>query len=142
MWKTELVTDINAPAQKVWDVLITPKLWVQVDPEHYKEVNYPQEKLTTGAKGKMKTEKSPAFTFKVVSVDAAKQETVTSSPIPAGALTLTKRLVPTKTGCRLEEEVVATGPFAGLFSKLFFEKQIKASLPAQHAAIKTYAESN
>jgi len=142
MWKTELITDIKAPAQKIWEFLITPDMWVQVDPEHYVSVTYPEKQLTAGTKGKMKTEKSPAFTFKVVSVDAAKQETVTSSPIPAGALTLTKRLVPTKTGCRFEEEVVATGPFAGLFSKLFFEKQIKASLPAQHAAIKTYAESN
>lgn len=141
MWKTELTTDINASAPKIWEFLTTPDMWVQVDPEHYKEVTYPQHQLTVGVKGKMKTEKSPAFTFKVVSVDTAKQETVTSSPIPAGALTLTKRLVPTQTGCRFEEEVTATGPFAGLFSKLFFEKQIKGSLPAQHAAIKAYAES-
>jgi hypothetical protein len=127
--------------KKIWEFLVTPDMWVQVDPEHYKTVSYSQKQLTAGTKGKMKTEKSPAFTFKVVSVDAAKQETVTSSPIPAGALTLTKRLVPTKTGTRFEEEVVATGPFAGLFSKIFFEKQIKGSLPAQHQAIKTYAEA-
>ncbi len=141
MWKTELTTAINAPAQKIWEFLITPEMWVQVDPEHYKEVTYPQQQLTVGVKGKMKTEKSPAFTFKVVSVDTAKQQTVTSSPIPMGALTLTKRLVPTNTGTRFEEEVVATGPFAGLFSKIFFEKQIKGSLPAQHQAIKKYSET-
>ncbi len=142
MWTTELTTTINGSAAKAWEVLTTPGLWVQVDPEHYKEVSYPQAKLQAGVKGKMKTEKSPAFSFKVVSVDDTKQEVVTSSPIPAGALTLTKRLVPAKSGFEFQEEVTATGPFAGLFAKIFFEKQIKGSLPAQHEAIKKYVESN
>lgn len=140
MWQAELTTTINGSPEKAWEVLITPKLWTKVDPEHYKEVIYTEDTLKAGTKGKMKAADSPYFAFKVDSVDAQKREVVTKSGIPAGALVITKRMVPAGKGVRFEEEVIATGPFAGLFAKLFFNKQIKDTLPAQHQAIKDYVE--
>lgn len=140
MWKAELTTTINGSAEKAWEVLTTPKLWTQVDPEHYKEVIYSGDTLTAGTKGKMKAADSPYFSFKVDSIDETRREVVTKSSIPAGALIITKRIVPVVKGVTFEEEVVATGPFANLFAKLFFNKQIKATLPAQHQAIKDYVE--
>lgn len=142
MWRTNLTTTINAKPDKVWEVITTPDLWVEVDPKHYKEVYYDGNKLEAGTKGKMKTEDSPTFSFKVVKADPKTHEVVTRSGLPFGALTLTKKLS-TKAGkTELFEEVTATGPFANLFAKKFFEKQIKGTLPAQHQAIKKYAEKS
>lgn len=143
MWKAELRTTINAPADKVWEVLVTPKLWVKVDPKHYKEVVYEGAQLKPHTKGKMKTEDSPsAFGFKVASVNTEKNEVVTRSGLPFGSLTIAKRLVPAGKATKFEEEVIATGPFAKLFAKMFFQKQIADTLPAQHVAIKKYVESS
>lgn len=142
MWKAEQTSTINAAADKVWEVLVTPGLWTSVDPTHYKEVTYADKKLSVGGKGKMKTEDSPGvFGFVVTVVDPKTYTVTTQSTIPAGKLTISKQLVPTKSGCTFNEEVTASGPFAGLFSKIFFNKQIKATLPAQHAAIKKYVQN-
>lgn len=141
MWKAELTTTINGPIEQAWEVLITPRLWEKVDPKHYKEVTYSGKKLTVGTKGKMKTEDSPgAFGFKVVVVDSETHTTITKSGLPLGSLTLTKSLFPAGNKVQFEETVVATGPFAKLFAKKFFQKQIADTLPAQHAAIKKYVE--
>jgi hypothetical protein len=143
MWKTELTTTINGSAKKAWDVLVTPALWVQVDPKHYKEVVYAGKTLVPGTKGKMKTEDSPsAFGFRVITADEKNYETVTKSGIPFGALTITKRLLPSGKQVTFEEKITATGPFAKLFAKMFFQKQIADTLQAQHAAIKKYVESS
>jgi hypothetical protein len=142
MWAADLTTQINGPVKKAWEVLVTPGLWTSVDPKHYKEVTYSEDKLKVGVKGKMKSEDSPgAFGFNPTVIDVTKYKLVTESNIPAGKLTITKRLVPASSGFRIEEQVTATGPFSKLFAKLFFEKQIKGTLPAQHAAIKKYVEA-
>jgi hypothetical protein len=141
VWQANLKTTIQGNIDKAWDILLTPEMWQKVDPKHYKEVSYPQPKLTVGGKGKMKTEDSPGqFSFTVTAVDNKNRQVVTQSNIPAGKLTITKRLVPDGSGFALDEGVSATGPFAPLFAKLFFNKQIKDTLPSQHAAIKAYVE--
>lgn len=141
MWKTEHSSTIDGSINKAWELLITPKLWAKADPKHYREVIFPVDKLDVGIKGKMKTEDSPgAFGFKVTKVDESNHEVVTKSGLPFGALTLTKRLVPKGNKILFEEEVVATGPFANLFAKKFFQKQIADTLPDQHKAVKKYVE--
>jgi hypothetical protein len=143
MWKAEHTSTINGSIEKAWEVLITPSLWSKADPKHYKEVTYTGEKLAVGSKGKMKTEDSPgAFGFKVVKVDPETHTTVTKSGLPLGSLTLTKSLFPAGDEVQFDESVVATGPFAKLFAKKFFQKQIADTLPAQHEAIKKYVEGS
>ncbi|MCA9333074.1 hypothetical protein KDA00_04350 [Candidatus Saccharibacteria bacterium] len=140
-WRTGLDTFIDGPIDKIWKILVTPELWIEVDPTHYKEVIYPTQTLEVDVKGKMKTEESPmTFVFKPTVLDSDKYEVVTESNIPMGKLMISKKLVSERSSIKLLEDVVATGPFASLFARLFFNKQIKETLPAQHAAIRSYIE--
>ena len=141
MWRVERTTPIEVSIDKVWDVLITPGLWMKVDPVHYEDVKYNIEKLQKGEKGKMKTKDSPGFfTFKTVDVNDENHVVITESGTPLGVLTITKRLNLLSKNIELEESVVATGPFAKTFAKLFFQKQIADTLPSQHATIKQFVE--
>lgn len=140
MWRTTLDTRISGSPEKVWKALITPSLWKEIDPEHYKEVNYSKTTLTADTDGSMKTQDSPfTFKFHVSKVDSKGRETVTTSKLPGGLLTITKKVVPKGNVAVLSEAVTATGPFAKLFAKLFFEKQIAGTLKDQHDKIKSYA---
>ena len=142
MWKTKFSSTINGSVDKVWEALITPSLWRKIDPLHYKKVEYGKPTLEVGTKGKMTVESSQTFAFRVVEADTSKHRTVTESSIPFGKLCITKELIAKGRIVKFDEEVTATGPFAKLFAKLFFEKQIKATLPGQHEAIKNYVENN
>lgn len=141
MWQADLSTEIKAAPKKVWQVLVTPSLWTKVDPEHYKEVTYAEDKLTIDTKGSMKTQDSPfTFKFSVAEVNDEKYQVVTTSQIPAGKLTLSKTIETQGKICIFHEHVEASGPFAKLFAKLFFEKQIAGTLQEQHQRIKDYVE--
>lgn len=140
MWKTKFYSTISGSIDKAWKALTTPSLWKKIDPVHYKKVEYTPAILEAGTKGKMAAEGSQTFSFRVVEVDPKNYRTVTESPIPFGKLRITKQLVASGKKVTFKEEVLATGPFAKLFSKLFFEKQIKATLPSQHEAIRKYVE--
>lgn len=142
MWKAKLTTKVNGPIDKIWEVLVTPSLWTKVDPKHYKEVVYEGSQLKPHTKGKMKTEDSPmVFSFKVVDMDSSHFELATQSSIPFGKLIIVKTLGQNKNNTEFSEDVIATGPFAKLFAKLFFQKQIADTLPAQHQAIKAFVEN-
>lgn len=141
MWETQLRSTIKGPVDNTWKVLTTPGLWKKVDPVHYKKVEYGSPTLVVDTKGKMAAESSQTFVFKVVEVDHKKHQTITESSIPFGKLKITKLLAAKGGDTEFKEDVVATGPFAKLFAKLFFEKQIKATLPGQHEAIKRYIEA-
>lgn len=142
MWKTKFNSTINGSVDKAWKALVTPSLWKKIDPVHYKKVEYTPSTLEVGTKGKMAAEGSQTFAFKPVVIDEANHLVITESSIPFGKLRITKKLVVNGKAIKFEEEVLATGPLAKLFSKLFFEKQIKATLPGQHEAIKKYVEGS
>lgn len=142
MWKTKYSSTINGSVDEAWKVLVTPSLWKKVDPVHYKKVEYPYPTLTVETKGKMAAESSQTFSFKVVEVDSKQHLTATESSIPFGKLRITKKLQAKGKTIEFEEEVIATGPLAKMFSKLFFKKQIEATLLGQHEAIKKYVEGH
>ena len=138
MWETKFSSTINRSVDNVWRVLITPGLWKDIDPTHYRKVEYPKPTLEVGTKGKMAAESSQTFSFFVAKVDSKTHQTITESSIPFGKLRITKTLTPSGRMVEFEEKVVATGPFAKLLSKLFFKKQIEATIQSKHKTIKKY----
>ena len=134
------VTDIDAPAARVWQVWMDLERWPEWTPTMTSVTRLEKGMFRTGSSVRIKQPRLPEAVWRVSSLTPEKNFTWAAR---SGGVTTTARHVVTAReggGCTAESHVVQRGPFAWM-AKLFFGRLTKQYVEEEARGLKQRCEA-